>query len=415
MRNAMHDQKTSFAFRVKLVAALAVIWLFAMPFVGLAASASYDNATPIHSEGAFFGTRNTNDSEGPSGSIAPMASTPPPGGGGGGGSAPVTVTFYIFDGKGEISLNGNLYANDTTATLTSGGSYGISSANLASGYSFYEWLPNCGSVSNDLSSSTTYTPSASGTLTMVVFSVGQSSNWAGYEESGPSTSSQGLTQASAIINVPSSISYVGGVSGTQTSQEMVGFWVGLGGDQAIGESNSNLWQAGVAIQMNSSGSLWIYTFWEFASGVSTIASSPPEPIFNIYPGDVIYVDISVSGLNSPTEYGNYVIKDETQGFYSSGSVVLPTGAFYGTPLSAEWIAEDPHDNLYVIPDFGSVSFQSVESGSASDMNTPFVYLFSPVANERVKVIFENEGFDQFLTPGTTNSIDFTVSYGQWQS
>jgi hypothetical protein len=47
---------------------------------------------------------------------------------------------------------------------------------------------------------------------------------------GPSLSSQSFTKASAIINTPSSVSYVSSVSGAHSSVETVGFWVGPGGE-----------------------------------------------------------------------------------------------------------------------------------------------------------------------------------------
>lgn len=396
-----------------------IVLFMMISFMGISSSTyagveNHTNGLPVPVFGSYTATNNTGSS---TSSPAPMSVHGPPGGGGGGGGggspSTVTVTFYIFDGQGEISLDGVVYANDDNASLTEGTWYSISANNLGSGYSFYEWLADNGTVSNSQSSSTTFTPSSTGTLTMIIERGGQPyQNWAGYEET-----SNGLTQASAIIDVPSSISYVNGVWNANTNEETVSFWVGLGGDPTV--TNGDLWQAGVSIQMNSSGSIWLYTWYEYVgSATDNYKGIYPVPIFNIYPGDVIYIDISVSNLyNLYNEKGNYVIKDETQGFYASGQVSLPNDFFYGDPLTAEWIVEDPavngNYNYFVIPDFGSATFQSVESGSSAGMNVPYLYLFSPVLNEKVTVDWNYGEFDQGLTPGTTNSIDFTVSYSQW--
>ena len=63
--------------------------------------------------------------------------------------------------------------------------------------------------------------------------------------------------------------------------------------------------------------------------------------------------------------------------------------------------------------FNSVMLQSIHSGSSPEMSIPNMYLFSPVLNEKVIVNWNDGWFDQGLTPGTTNIIDFTVSYSQW--
>ncbi len=393
---------------------MGVVLFMVISFMGISSSVVGSGNAINHSQTPLFGTEYNNSTGNLLTPVQPLSIHGPPGGGGGGGGSPSTVkvAFYIFDGQGEISLDGVDYSDGSSISLTSGSWYSISAANIGSGFSFYEWLSNGGTVKGSQSSSTTFMPSSSGSLSLILFkeNPNDTNNWAGYEE----YSSNGLSQASAIIDVPSSISYVNGVwQGAHTSTETVAFWVGLGGDgNVVTIANSALWQAGVSIQMNSSGSMWISAFYEYVGSESI----SPVHLFNVYPGDVVYVDISLHIFNLADEKGYYTIRDETQGFYASNSINLPTEFYYEYPFTAEWITEDPASgpvNYYVIPDFNLATFQSVQSGNTSGMNQPFVYMFGPVLNEKVTVEWNSETFDQGLTPGTTNSIDFTVSYSQW--
>ncbi len=149
----------------------------------------------------------------------------------------------------------------------------------------------------------------------------------------------------------------------------------------------------------------------------TNTNVPSQPVTKMNSSSPNNHAAHAAGMDSGSFQGStHSVKNST-GFYASNSINLPTEFYYEYPFTAEWITEEPAsgsvDNYFVIPEFNSVTFQSVQSGNTSGMNQPFLYMFGPILNEKVTVEWNSETFDQGLTPGTTNSIDFTVSYSQW--
>ncbi len=304
-------------------------------------------------------------------------------GGGGGGGTVSDVTLYVWNGEGQIDIGGYGYSNGAVVSLTEGISYSVS-AQPASGYSFYQWMVSGGTVSDGTSSSTSFTPTQGNVVLVLVLHFNpEDYNWGGYEISGSS-----ITSASAQLVVPSA-KYVQGVEGANTGEEFVVFWVGIGGDLG----NANLWQAGIAIQMNNSNSAWYYAWYEYV-GTSTIGITP---VLNVHPGDSVSISISYS---SGTSY--YNIQDLTSG----ASTGTQGKSFTPNTNTAEWIGESPGGFYFVVPNFGSITFSSIITNAYNGFYAPDLQ----EVTKNTWTCFLCSSTTQSLVPGYAGSNYFTLSY-----
>ena len=183
------------------------------------------------------------------------------------------ITIHICGNNGgsygTIYLDGTDYYNGQTIVLPEYTNYQIYPASISKGMLFSQWLVTGGTVADNTSSSTSFDPTQSSSVLVLILHY-TSGNWGGYVVQG----SNGLTDANVQFVVPGA-QYFSGVQGAASSEELVGFWVGIGG---IG---GNLWQAGVSIQMNNSNSVWYYAWYEYVG----TPSINPVPVFNVHPGD----------------------------------------------------------------------------------------------------------------------------------
>ena len=351
-------------------------------------------------------------------------------GGGGGGTSNnyVYIKLYIFGGLGNIIINGVKYSNDKTVALI-GGSKNNIGADPSTGCNFVRWIADSGSISNESSPSTYYiapNSNSGGSLTMVIKYNNYCNNWAAMIESGTS-----FSEASATIQLPSCVGYsqwenpIGTINWGAPSVETVVMWVGLGGF-----NNCSLWQAGIGIQYNSSTNNgnppWIYAFYEYVSNNqnSTINIHPIYG-YKIPFGSTVRVSVSYAIIGS--EYG----WENQMGYYSfsdclgslSGSVRLgffdPLNHgnsftfFNPAPTTAEWIVEDPTDNLFIMPYFSQADFFSMNA--MYNGNNAYNYIYSPIGISSVdahRYSYLTINLHQYLTTSLDNNLinGFDVTY-----
>jgi len=161
-------------------------------------------------------------------------------------------------------------------------------------------------------------------------------NWAGYIAGSLFVHSHTYVAVKANLTVPSN-------TGTCSSSNSVGFWIGLGGTN---ESNG-LVQQGVECGNTYVGSGSAYRpFTEFASTAHPVAFCGFSS-WTLAAGDVIYQNMS---FQTSTNKAFFYLEDQTSGVTHSCSATPPVGWAWNLNV-AEWIAESP-------PGF-SINFHSV--------------------------------------------------------
>lgn len=339
------------------------ILLYSLP---VATSITHKNVSPeTHSPISTFGNIR-------SAAIVPQEPTPCStcGGGGGGGSSPPTVSYQIdvFAGNAEIQIDSSTYSNGQSVTLDASTTYEIQAVSIASGYKFFQWETSSGSIDN-YEGAQTYlnTGTSSGSLVLVL--TGTTNNWAGFVQSG---TANGVT---VEFCVPSA-SYVSG----GTNPNVFGIWVGIGGTTSV----SNLWQAGVAVNVSSSGAETVTPWYE---------ALPAGPVYNsgmhFNAGNLIQV-----WTNYSSGVSTFEIKDYTSGQSWGGS-------FSYTPLTstAEWMVEDPGTvNHPTEPNYGDVTWTLATSNDGN--------LLSPIVS-----FTEINGNQMSYCGYITEPSQFVVNYG----
>jgi hypothetical protein len=274
-------------------------------------------------------------------SAAPQEPTPCStcggGGGGGGGSPPATVNYKIdvFGGNANIQIDSSTYSNGQSVTLDASTTYEIQAVSIASGYKFFQWETNSGSITN-YERTPTYLNTGTNAGTLVLVLNGTSSNWAGFVQSGS------INSVTGEFYVPSASFVSGG-----TNPNSIGIWVGIGGFS----QNSAIWQAGVAVNVSSSGVETVTPWYEMP---------PAIPIYNnnmhLNPGNLVQVWTNYSNGVSTFE-----IKDYTTGQFWGKSV-----SFTPATNTAEWIVEDPGSVSHpTVPNYGDVTWSLASSNSGN--------------------------------------------------
>ncbi len=307
-----------------------------------------------------------------------------------------TITFYIYNGSGQIDLGGTTYGNGQSTTVDSCDSYTLEAVNNASSQQFWYWYTTSGSVANQFTTLTTYyAGTANGALMLVpqnVIPSGYVFNWAAYKESG-----SGFTQAAGYFYIPSSISWVS--TGEYVSSppcglppdyyDLVTYWVGIGGVKGT----QNLWQAGVFLLVSQS----TYYTIEFYENYSPTQSNP-SPTYNCYAvlrntaGNEFQVLVNTGG-GSP--WGG--IEDMTQGAGTSWSFSI-IGTFVPDTSTVEWVVEDP-GAAWVLPNTNPVTFWGCSSSLYGNLVAP------------IGGMVGGSQFSQSSVPQPlTNATSFEVSY-----
>ena len=294
-------------------------------------------------------------------------------------------------------MNSGYYGNGAITSLVAGNNYNIAVTNIRSGWAFWQWLTNGGSITNSQSSSTTFTPSTSGALILVLYSTSWG-NWGGYIAA---SSSYAINGAQGTFNIPYRISYVSGINNAPSSSEVDAFGVGIGGANNFdGLSGSNyLWQAGVVIWKNSSsGAPRILAFAE---------AYPNAPVFHdlsISPGNIIQVSVNYNP-------GNILCSASVTDSNNSQNWYYTVSGFAPQTNSAEWVGEFPSSasgQWYASFSFSPVTFTTTSVSLVSS-------LFA-LGRDRAGQTFEYNVFysiHQYILPSYISSNDmFTVSYSQ---
>jgi hypothetical protein len=171
----------------------------------------------------------------------------------------------------------------------------------------------------------------------------ESTNWAGYADTGSS-----FSKVSASWTEPT-----GASSGSTTS--LAAFWVGIDG-----YSSDTVEQDGTLIE-SYEGTVYYYDWWEI------YPENDVQIVSNINPGD----QISASVVRSGSKY-TLAVTDSSDSAASFSTTQTYRGA---ADSSAEWIAEAPSGSsgVYPLTDFGTWtdSGSSVTEGSTTGVISSF--------------------------------------------
>jgi len=275
---------------------------------------------------------------------------------------PASLTLEIFNGTATITINGAAHGNGAVVPVYSPENIPIS-ANANAG-TFLYWYTTLGGLTSRFGYQTSisfFGAATAGTLVLVLNST--TNDWAGFSESAPSVKS-----VNATIRLPSSISWTNGNStsgGPATcgpdggavpiGSEVWAAWVGMGGVSG----SQDIWQAGVTIWLNQSGSPSIYMF------IQDVNFSDPQascPIYSGWPGTMSdgvvlrNVPVGASSWGEPslgdvlTVYVQIGEKTDLTGTYAIGNVSIHDLSKFG---SAYWPAILPNQTKYplgAIPD-----------------------------------------------------------------
>ncbi|HZY91997.1 MAG TPA: hypothetical protein VFG07_04380 [Thermoplasmata archaeon] len=291
----------------------------------------------------------------------PYCNPPPP-------PPPVTVSFYVFQGYGQISFGGTTYSDGGSASVTQYSTIPIAPVNVANNFQFVEWVIDLNGV---VSTNTVTNPSipipGAGSISMVLEYSTQIS-WAGYVVT-PHSSSITYTAASGAFQLPSSIAAWNGcqysAQGCQ-SDEYMGFWIGIGG--VLG---SGLWQAGAFVDFNVI--LDTYTVSYFDEFIPA-SGTPIIKIVGVYlasAGDTFTDSISIAAAGGQYTYTASV--SDTTDSQATPFSDSKTESSLVDERTVEWIAEDPCASGSYTPIRGSCSSFSLLPQVTSTSFTSFSY------------------------------------------
>jgi hypothetical protein len=293
------------------------------------------------------------------------------GGGGGGCSTTCTFTVDVFFGYGRVAVGGvGTYTNGQVVTLTKNTQYSISPSGITSGWIFWQWQSNAATIGSITSSSTTLTPTASGSIVLVLQERGPS-NWAGYVQSGTN-----FTYAGGYFTLPSTYTYSPCNGGSPCPTEEVSYWVGIGGLASL----DWLYQAGVVVTMTCSSCTPTANMWVEIPGAGLTDTNEP---FTPHLGDYFEVYVSMGwgpgpGTGCWTTF--FYFHDITQGTMWSSFWSVECG--WGSVMhTAEWIAESPAYNGvgpgYIEP-VPSSPLVWDSAGMSQDQNGGYQSLIEPI-------------------------------------
>lgn len=197
--------------------------------------------------------------------------------------------------------------------------------------------------------------------------------------------------------------YMPTVSTVTPLPDQVGEWVGLGGVTNFG-SPTQLFQAGTASTINTSGANQNYAWFEYVSS-NSLQSIAAQPLGNVATGDLVFSETWYEGGGAY----DYDVYDITSG-ESWTNTVYP-GWTTANNNSAEVVTEDPLNGSgspYTLPSFNYIQFTSTTAEVGTDEESlqywPYYY-----AEEHLSS-------GGHLTPTTwiTNN-SFDVNYGDSNS
>lgn len=345
----------------------------------------------------------------------------------------ITIHVFVFNNTtcctnaARVNLNGSTYGNDQGAfNLLSGHRVSLSAVSIqcvpqGPCFTFREWASDSGTIGNSRSSSTTFTPSGQGHLSLILTqgdpSRGSPANWGGYVWAG-----RNITAVAGEFNL-SSATYVSGITNGCTGAEDFAIWVGIGGYEGTGA----LWQAGVVEMRNSSTApLVIVPFYEEvysatdAPPVYAWGHKIPATSTDIYEAEVW---LNYDGLHGGYTSGSYLIADLTS------QTTLWAGSYYFNSTrgqltspdrtTAEWIVEalgqgcNGNPNYEVYPAFGTILFHDFD---VTDYGVSYLDLWQPILNSESWDVWQGGGcpsghsLAQAVQGSWGGPTSFTVSY-----
>lgn len=364
-----------------MISTTGIVLLMVTSFIGFStlSNSSHPNKNSLTMGPGFGGSNLSQNATNPFSLLSPLVITHPPGGGGGGSGGgnsypPVYYTIEIYGGNAEAEVSGDVLSNGQTIMLIASSSYTIQAVSIASPYSFFQWETNSGSINNYESPTTTLnTGYSNGILTLVLNAA--SNNWAGFVQSGS------VQSATGEFYVPSA-SYVGG------TPNLFGLWVGIGGN-----GGTNLWQAGIAVEVSDLNVESIIPFYEDWPQQS---SGIYNQSFSISAGDLVQVWVNYSN-----GFSTFSIVDYTNHHaWKNGIPYTPN------TQTAEWILENQCEAGYSLPDFGTVTWMDVSSNIGNLLYPVAAFHFSVANNAQYGYVYGGAGLPGYLT----SPSDFYVTY-----
>lgn len=287
---------------------------------------------------------------------------------------PVMLTVNVYRSLGQVQWNGVNYNNGNLISAYAGCSYTVTGVNFVQestqGHNFQAWLSNAGSFANPNYYTTTFTPSASGKLVLVLYGYpintgapGTYPDWGGYVVSGSS-----VYVVYGTITLPTTVSWV--QVSTWKPDNLVSLWLGLGGWSPSG--NHYTWQAGVDIDITQGGSLTFRAWYEDLPLGSVSAPSWFSSAIRL--GD--WINVKVQYWTSNTT-GMIWMQDTSQG-YVTWKYVYSSLPYPPDGITAEWMSEDPEcyvsgawrDPCYVIPQVSDIQVSSASSSVSANLVAP---------------------------------------------
>jgi len=324
--------------------------------------------------------------------------------------ARLQIDTFDLDHFLGVVINGTLYYNGAAPNLQPDIIYDINLNGTNSSDQFVRWGTSAGIIGNTGRQSTTLDLTTPGNLEGLTLE--KNNFWAGYLEATNSSYFSGPTgpvwefpnSAAGEFRVPNSS--FNGSPGLKTP-EVASIWVGLSGYNV-----PLIWQAGITIQYNTSGSqAWIFPWYEWINISSNLGPVRGPRAFTIAAGNRIVVTISVSGGANCTwiHEACWTIADLDQGRYLgqtnpapyevwNGSISTTTYPLVGPLTGPEWIVESPWgcngiSYRCAMPQISPVNFSYVS------VNGTQVYILGPYLAEEAVYNLPNS-LTQYLTPST---------------
>lgn len=229
-------------------------------------------------------------------------------------------------------------------------SVNVCSASPGGFFCFQQWSSDAGTFGNPTSLSTTFYPGAAsfGSITLVVEQSGLTNNWGGYLTFPASYPTTFTTSGEFVLPTTSEITYVRPPSG---GNDYVMAWVGIGGcAPSVPQcAPSNLWQAGVTMEVQAGNVISFHGFYEEVKSDNSCCSNVPVGS-TINAGDTISISVSTTPSSASVAYTlqdlGGPVNPNNKWTSSGGCTALfkCISGFVPDTSSEEWILEAPLDD-----------------------------------------------------------------------
>jgi len=187
-------------------------------------------------------------------------------------------------------------SNGQTLTLDQYDAYTLSANRLASEVSFLQWTTNAGSLSSNSTDSTQFTPTVSGTVSLITEIKTMPTNWAGYVNS-PSSSGRTISSVSGEFYLPRSGQYPTGQGPTSNC---------FGGGTCYGASGEGHGTTCVISSFSETAGDFLYMTVNYLAGTNVISSVTAGSVSASYIGGEFAPSASVAFYDIPSEAGGSV-------------------------------------------------------------------------------------------------------------